>query len=524
MSSSEVSVSQPESSTISVAEGKPFLPDRIDAYLACACFVLGFLFIRWVFLSWAGWGVSLFTALYICTVMLYRHYKGKKITGEAWVWLAVLVALGLSFSLWQGNGVFSLRALLLLGTALYWVQLATNMTLCDGTSDWLPLDLLRGIFSVPLKNLGAQSRSLVVLGRQGRRLPSNFWSIGLGVLLFIVVISVVGPLLVVADAGGFGVLLGRITTLTAWLPRVDAVLLVQMILSIPTAAYIFGLLATSIHGRQSDIHSVERAEKSVNAFRILPEPTVLTMLVLLNGLYLIFILTQLPYFFSAFLGAVPAGWDSYAAFARRGFFELCFIAMINLAVLAGAHLGITITKRHSIILKVLSSLLAVLTLFLIATAFSKVILYISVFGMTVPRLLPSVFLVFLAVVFGGMIMRQRKQFSIMRLATFVGVVLLCLLCVLNTDGLVVNYNANRYLGGSLESFDTAVLYRAGVAGVAAALRLYKETEDVHLRERLLEYLNFAKRHSAYTAGTMRDTLQHALARRKLAAAAERGFR
>lgn len=103
----------------------------------------------------------------------------------------------------------------------------------------------------------------------------------------------------------------------------------------------------------------------------------------------------------------------------------------------------------------------------------------------------------------------------MRLAAFTGALLVSLLCTINTDGLVIRYNANRYLAGTLNEFDTTVLYRAGVAGVPAALLLYEKSDDRELLESLSMYLTFA-RSSAYVAGTLQDTLQHATARRKLA--------
>ncbi len=240
------------------------------------------------------------------------------------------------------------------------------------------------------------------------------------------------------------------------------------------------------------------------------------MLLLLNGLYITFITSQLPYLFSAFSGVVPPGWESYAEFARRGFFELCVIAVINLLVLTGTHLGLEKTKRQSTVPRVLNTLLAVLTLVLIATAFSKLALYISIFGLTVQRLLPGVFLIFLVIVFGAVTIRQSLRFSVMRLAAFTGTTLLCLLCIINTDALVVNYNASRYLSGTLDEFDTIVLYRSGSAGLEAALLLYEQSDNRQLRDELNKYFDFIDLKSKTNAGTMRDTLQDALVRREIA--------
>ena len=65
-------------------EKKPglFDPDKADLWLACVSFVLGFLFMRWVFFAWQGWGAALYTVLFIAVVLFYLKQKGKRIILE----------------------------------------------------------------------------------------------------------------------------------------------------------------------------------------------------------------------------------------------------------------------------------------------------------------------------------------------------------------------------------------------------------------------------------------------------------
>ena len=132
-------------------------------------------------------------------------------------------------------------------------------------------------------------------------------------------------------------------------------------------------------------------------------------------------------------------------------------------------------------LKILNALLAMLTLVLIATAFSKMALYIGAYGLSMRRLLPCVFMIFMAVICGGVIALQKWPFSITRLAVGVGVVMFCMLCIVNPDSLVARYNADRYLSGTLENFDVEILYRSGPAGVDSALLVYEQTNDPALQ-------------------------------------------
>ena len=57
-------------------------------------------------------------------------------------------------------------------------------------------------------------------------------------------------------------------------------------------------------------------------------------------------------------------------------------------------------------------------------------LYIAAYGLTVKRVLASVFLVWMACVFVCVILRQFRTVALVRVAVFLGAVLFALLCVL----------------------------------------------------------------------------------------------
>jgi hypothetical protein len=150
-------------------------------------------------------------------------------------------------------------------------------------------------------------------------------------------------------------------------------------------------------------------------------------------------------------------------------------------------------RTESKLLRAFNIALSVITLVLIATAFSKMALYVHVFGLTILRLLPCVFMLFLAIVFTTIIVRQfastEKEFSIMRFSLIVGAIMLCLLSLANPDAIVVRYNAERYLSGTLNEFDIDILFRANFAGVLPAINVYENTQDPELRENLRAALN-----------------------------------
>jgi hypothetical protein len=196
---------------IPILKGKvPFAVEPIDSYFALFSFVLGFLFARWLMFAWQGWGVTLFTVIFCVSVLFYLQKKEVQIPKASWFWLAVVILIGLSFSLWSNNGLAPLHGLLLFGSAVYWILWATNLLILGKTSDLLLLDSYNALFVIPFGNFGCQYQSLAFLGtnKDGRR--RQVFSVALGLLLSFIVAAMVLPLLMEADSGGFNKLLNGI--------------------------------------------------------------------------------------------------------------------------------------------------------------------------------------------------------------------------------------------------------------------------------------------------------------------------
>jgi len=489
----------------------PFAADRWDSYFALFAFVLGFLYARWVLFTWQGWGVTLFTLLFCGSVILYLQKKRVRIPKAGWVWLAVVLLLGVSFSLWSNNGLELWPGLLLFCSAVYWILCATGVLIQGKTGDLLLLDGYNALIAIPFGNFGCQYRGLALLGSNKLAGGRHIFSVALGLLLSFIVAAMVFPLLLAADSGGFAQLINNILNGFRGFGDKFWEIFWQLLLAIPIAAYIFGLVAGSAHKRGTDLFTEDSVLQKLSGLRILPMTTVYILMGFLCVLYLVFIGSQIPYFFSAFAGQLPEGWQGYAEYARSGFFELCRIAVINLFVLIAANVMGQKHWRDSLPLKLLNVLLALLTLVLITTAFSKMALYIGAYGLSMRRLLPCVFMIFMAVLYGGVIALQKRSFSITRLAVGVGAVIICMLCLVNPDSLVAEYNANRYLAGTLDDFDVETIYRAGPAGVDAALKVYALTGDPELKEYLLDQWQQAEK----VAGKPADSLERAWARHKI---------
>ena len=501
----------------------PFHAKRADAVFALLCLAFGFLFVRW-FLPLEGWGVSAFVLLWVLSVLLYARAEGVRPEKESWFWFSLLILTGLSFSLWPGGSMWFWRGALCFGLAIYWCGCLFGVLLCKKTGNWLPLDAVNLLFPLPFKNYLLLPKSLsrpgkepgesAEEGQQTQATRRKIYGVVLGLLLCIPLLALLLPLLLDADGGQFAALFSKLFNWIKLLFKDELIVyFLQFIFGIPVAFYICGLVAGSAHKRHVNNIDGKKVERAFTAARVVPVATAATVLAVVSLLYVVFIACQLPYYFSAFVGLRPEGYGVYSAYAREGFFELCRVAGINFVLMAVC--GIFGRKRvpESKLLRVFVLLLAGLTLLLVLTAFSKMMLYIGAYGLTPLRLQTSVFMVFLFLLCLAVGVLQFKRFSIVRFAAFLGSAMLCALCLCNVDGLSASYNAERYINGSLPTYDATGL--GDIVSAEAALRALEEGRFSPAERSNLALSMEVAEHAAQTAkGRSWDNVSSALLREK----------
>ena len=211
----------------------------------------------------------------------------------------------------------------------------------------------------------------------------------------------------------------------------------------------------------------------------------------LNACYLVYLLSQTAYFFSAFSGILPDGAMTYAKYARRGFFELCAVCAINLCVF---FFMIVLSRsrdgRMPSILRAHGVFLSVFTLVLAATAISKMVMYISRFGMTVDRVFSSAFMIFAAVVFVSMLLRCfSEKVKIFHTAFIAAGLILLVLGAFNADSLTAQYNVAAYYDGRLKTVDTEYLASLGEDGIPLLIGLANDENEALAKQAKISLAN-----------------------------------
>ena len=453
-----------------LSEGKNGMSfSATDIVFAFSMLLCGFLYLNLINIVSLGLGVTLFAVILCAAVITYFKSSGLHQSKESFVFLGIIILSALSFTLFDDILIKLLNIIFLSLCFVYWICLYAGTRLENKISLYILSDMLHQLFVIPFYNFTCcftGVKQVFVKNKKGKGILSGV----IGILLFLPVLILVITLLTNADAA-FENLMDKIQF--SFMGNMLEFLR-DIILGIPVACYLYGLIYGNRYQRNTGKVTLESVNRNMEAFRFAPDVTVYSALTALNLIYVVFFLSQTSYFFSAFSHSLPQSM-TYAEYARRGFFELCAVSGINFAVIALAHL---IVKRDKIkILHGETAALCIFTIALIATAMSKMGMYISYYGLTRLRVYTSWFMIVLFFLFVIILLRQFKCFRGTRIAVVGCVCLFMVLCYGNVDGMIAKYNIDRYQAGTLESLDVSDFYELSDAAVPYLYELYQETVD-----------------------------------------------
>lgn len=200
----------------------------------------------------------------------------------------------------------------------------------------------------------------------------------------------------------------------------------------------------------------------------------LTVLLLLDLVYILFVIVQFKYFFS---GTLDNGL-TYAEYARRGFFELLFVTLINLTITTGV---ITFTKGVQGKLKIaIRSALTILVLssgVLLISAFMRMSMYEDAYGFTFTRVLVNSFMIFLMVIFAYTLVKiWLDRLSLFHFYFIASLIYYAGMNIINFDQIVVDRNIARY--ETTGKIDIHYLNSFSSTGILGLIELYETNPDV----------------------------------------------
>ncbi len=402
-----------------------------------------FLFIAAVLLAdiglFGGFNAGYTVTMWIITI-LYFVFAGK---GQNSFYSVACITLALAnsvvYAIHNDSGLnfllFCLHFVLLSAAICEKYQLGQYSTASfRSIADIIVLTIAYPFMSIDKALKALFTKNTVDKGRTG--------SVLAGVLCAVPVLLVVVPLLISADAA-FEKMFGFIKDIN----------LLRTISSLLVGTLLFGYWYAHAYGAGTRIYGNQKRAETVQNFT-LSAPALLSFLGAISLFYVLYLLSQLTYFFSAFISETPANFLP-SAYARRGFFEMCAICVINLTIMFAV---ILLSRREngkiSRPLAGICTFISLFSLLLIITAESKMFLYISRFGLTRLRLVTAIFMVFLAIIFIALILRLYiTKFPYMKLLILSAAVICLLTGLADIDTTIARYNISAYQSGKLSSID-----------------------------------------------------------------------
>ncbi len=310
---------------------------------------------------------------------------------------------------------------------------------------------------------------------------SNIKKILAGAVISVPVLVIVVPLLMSADTK-FKEILGDFPK---WFDLINTETTAKVIFVVITTAVFFGVFQVLFHKNMKVMEQETKKERF-----IVDGVIALTVLVLLNLVYILFTFVQFKYFF----GGALQGDFTYAEYARKGFFELLFVTVLNLsltvAVLTFVHSSSAAIRR---IIQTLLTILVFSSTVMLCSAFKRLGMYEDAYGFSFTRILAHSFMILLAVIFAYTLVKiWVEKLSLFHFYFITSLVYYAMINTVDMGQLVVDKNIDRY--EKTGKVDVQYLNTLSSEGILGLISLYQKDPDIPglkgiLQERKAETLN-----------------------------------
>ena len=251
----------------------------------------------------------------------------------------------------------------------------------------------------------------------------NIESIVVSLLVVLAVVAIVLMLLVSADmvfANLFSTL-GSVTNIR------NILKVVLRIVSIIIAYLVIINFILKIQKEHEKIENKMKENKGKDTF------TIKLLLITLNVIYLVFCFIQVQSLFAK----VSISYN-YAIYARKGFFQLMFVSLINLGVIIVSN---RYNEKNEKIIKILNLLLVLFTIIIAMSSMYRMYMYQMEYGLTYLRMFVYIILITEIIAFIPItIYIFNKNFDYIKWCFIIGITAYCITNYLNIENLIISKN------------------------------------------------------------------------------------
>lgn len=277
----------------------------------------------------------------------------------------------------------------------------------------------------PILYIDRSCRDYAAMGKKEKREKNGSVKyVIIGALIAVPVLFVVVVLLASADAVFFRVVNNIVGDIHI---TGDIILFPLFVLCV--FVYVYGL-AVKMSTEGIDNNIKDRRTK---------EPVIgITFTGILTFVYLVFSVIQIMYLFASDM-MLPDGY-SYARYARQGFFQLLFVAFLNLLIVL---FSLNVFRKHRV-LDIILTVMSVCTYIMIASSAVRMIMYIKEYDLTYLRILVLLALLMIAVEMAGVVISiYRDKFPMVRYTVFAVGIIWIVFSFCRPGYIIAKYNISR---------------------------------------------------------------------------------
>lgn len=445
-------------------EAREYAKKKSGGLLFALAFLISFIFLR-LTLHGGGLGYSMpiLSALSWVLFLPFIISRDKKFSWTGIISLLPIFSLSLCCAVFSGDTMVKFITLLTMLTLTLLQNVKTSGISTGKFFSWDSFKLaMRTVFFTPFEVMGAAFSSLKSKNK-GKK--GAFGKALLGVLISIPAVVFLICYFSITDAV-FGYYVKHfidILNLNVFTVLFD--LIGAGIISLYLFPYNFALCV----GTNLTVEEKEKKKKGLDGVYVASFLGSCTLV------YLAFVAVQFGYLFNAKLPADLTSTISYSEYARKGFFELCFIIFATFLVIL---IAMKITKktekgRLPVYVKAVLTVLALSDIIFVVSAMMRVYLYVDAYGMTRARVIGAWFAVLLGICTVGVIIKVIfDRLKITYIFASAVVLMVVGLNMMNIDAFIAKYNVDRYY--KTGKIDTNYIEKLSLSAGMEALEITNE--------------------------------------------------
>ena len=432
-------------------------------------------------------GISYLIFIVLILLILLGSFWGslRKLNNSVWLFTIPILLLAATFFIYSNQILRILNFLIVPILVIMFSSLITKVN----RSDWSDIrfigDIAKRIF-IPFRFIHKPFLTLFkTADRRGNDSKSRVLpKVLLGILISIPILAIVIWLLSSAD------IVFKNLFLNTSISRITRHFFLIIIISVYTVSFLWALIKA--------FNEREMATFSKIKWKLFLDPVILlTVLIIINIIYIIFSGIQFAYLFGGSSFILPSSY-TYAEYARRGFFELIIVSIINFGILI---FGITFVKkdikRIFVVIRTFLTVLVIFTFILLVSAFYRMLVYEQAYGFTYLRIFVQTFMIMLFFLFIiNIIYIWYPKLPIIKSYFIISLAIYIIMNFANVDSIIAKNNINRYFEtGQIDMVYLKSLSYDAAPEMQRLLISFKGSTDLEEKQiagEIIEYFNGKK--------------------------------